>query len=84
MRTREQARKNWTKAAARAKKFARYVVPTKTAEYNAMVRFYQSCPEGFEVDHIVQLAEGGEHKLDNLRYLEKSENRSRGGRLSPR
>lgn len=46
------------------------------SEYKAKLsEFYRNCPEGHEVDHIVPLARGGEHMLENLRYVPKEVNR---------
>jgi hypothetical protein len=36
---------------------------------------YYHCPKGYEVDHIIALAEGGLHHESNLQYLPAMENR---------
>jgi hypothetical protein len=36
---------------------------------------YEQCPTGYEVDHILSLANGGLHHEDNLQYLTISQNR---------
>ena len=36
---------------------------------------YKMCPQGYEVDHIIPLAEGGLHHENNLQYLPAMENR---------
>lgn len=41
---------------------------------------YEMCPEGYDVDHIVALANGGPHHQDNLQYLPLRENRRKGTR----
>jgi hypothetical protein len=38
---------------------------------------YENCPKGYEVDHIIALAEGGLHHQDNLQYLPALENRKK-------
>lgn len=43
-------------------------------------KFYQDCPEGYEVDHIIPVSKGGHHKLSNLQYLTKKENRAKASR----
>ncbi len=45
-------------------------------------RFYKNCPIGFEVDHIVPISKGGKHKLSNLQYLTREDNRKKSGKLS--
>ena len=77
MRTRIQAGKNHRKGARRVRD-AGGVVATVLEERQAIVDFYQACPEGYEVDHIVAVANGGSHTLDNLQYLTKLENSRKG------
>jgi hypothetical protein len=38
-------------------------------------KIYEYCPEGYEVDHIIPLSEGGLHHENNLQYLPALENR---------
>ena len=38
-------------------------------------KIYELCPEGYEVDHVIALAEGGLHHENNLQYLPAMENR---------
>lgn len=42
---------------------------------DALDAFYENCPEGYEVDHILPLSLGGKHCLSNLQYLTAKENR---------
>ena len=44
-------------------------------------KFYDNCPEGYEVDHIVPISRGGKHCLSNLQYLTPEENRKKAYRL---
>ena len=53
-------------------------------DLDAIELFYLNCPEGFEVDHIVPLQGknvSGLHVLNNLQYLTRTENRSKGNRF---
>lgn len=38
-------------------------------------KIYLSCPDGYEVDHIIPISRGGRHEPSNLQYLPRSENR---------
>jgi len=44
-------------------------------------KIYETCPEGYEVDHIIPLSRGGLHHEDNLQYLTIAENRRKGNRI---
>jgi len=61
----------------RRKRFREACVEVSEEESEAIVLFYANCPKGYEVDHIIPIAKGGLHILENLRYLTKSENRRR-------
>ncbi len=64
----------------RAKKLQR---TPKWADLDAIKRFYENCPAGYEVDHIIPLQGkniSGFHVLENLQYLTKSENCRKGNR----
>ena len=39
---------------------------------------YENCPDGYQVDHMIPLANGGLHHESNLCYLPKCVNRSKG------
>lgn len=51
------------------------------ADLAAIRKIYSECPEGHEVDHIIPLSKGGLHHQDNLQYLPRKINRSKGSRL---
>lgn len=48
-----------------------------TADLRLIGEIYKNCPKGYEVDHIIALAEGGQHHQDNLQYLPMLENRKK-------
>ncbi len=43
--------------------------------------FYVNCPSGYQVDHIIPIAKGGQHIISNLQYLTAKENRTKKDRL---
>ena len=56
----------------------------KWVDLEAVEQFYTNCPKGYEVDHIIPLKGkqvSGLHVLNNLQYLTKSENASKGNRI---
>lgn len=57
--------------AYRARKYA--ATPTD-ADRKLIQEIYDTCPEGYHVDHIQALSRGGLHHQDNLQYLPISEN----------
>ena len=73
--------------AAAAKKYATKLqaIP-KWANLEKIKEIYVGCPQGYEVDHIIPLrgkTVSGLHVEHNLQYLTKSENRTKGNRLTP-
>jgi len=60
--------------AYRAKK---YGATPKDVDRKLLNKIYLFCPQGYEVDHIIALAEGGPHSPDNLQYLPALENRKK-------
>ncbi len=62
--------------------YARYAAKKKyqtpvDEDLSAIKLFYQNCPDGYEVDHIMPISKGGPHSLANLQYLTISENRKK-------
>ena len=51
-------------------------------ERRQISRFYSKCPKGYEVDHIKPIAKGGLHRINNLQYLTRKENRRKGATYS--
>jgi 5-methylcytosine-specific restriction endonuclease McrA len=47
----------------------------------AIKKFYDACPLGYEVDHIIPISKGGLHILENLQYLTAKENRQKSNKL---
>lgn len=80
--TKNQAKLNAKEAARRARKLK---ATPKWADLAAIKRFYENCPKGYEVDHIVPLKGKeicGLHVLGNLQYLPTSENRRKGNKYA--
>lgn len=51
------------------------------ADLNLIKKIYESCPAGYQIDHIVPLSKGGLHHQDNLQYLPAKDNQSKNNRL---
>ena len=51
------------------------------ADRQAIQTFYEQCPKGYEVDHIIPISKGGLHTLDNLQYLTITENRKKSNKI---
>jgi 5-methylcytosine-specific restriction endonuclease McrA len=89
MQSRKYALSHWDETLARNRdhKARRRVSSIKylTLEHKKQIReFYNNCPKGFEVDHIIPIkGDGinGLHVIHNLQYLTKEENRRKGNRL---
>lgn len=50
-------------------------------ENDLIQNFYNNCPEGYCVDHIIPISKGGKHTLTNLQYLTPEENFRKGNKL---
>jgi hypothetical protein len=67
------------------RKAAKLQQTPKWADLNAIKEFYINCPEGYHVDHIIPLQGKnvrGLHVLENLQYLTRSENCSKGNKFN--
>lgn len=78
--------KNQKKALAntRRQQAARLKRVPKWSEINLIENFYENCPVGYEVDHILPLQGklvSGLHVFGNLQYLAIIENRSKGNKV---
>jgi 5-methylcytosine-specific restriction endonuclease McrA len=51
------------------------------ADRKAIKEFYDNCPLGYEIDHIIPISKGGQHTLENLQYLTIQENRQKSNKL---
>ncbi len=61
-------------SAYRARK---YNATPENVDKNLIKEIYKKCPTGYEVDHIIAIADGGKHHPDNLQYLPCLENRKK-------
>lgn len=52
------------------------------ADLKLMQKFYENCPAGYEVDHIIPISKGGLHHQDNLQYLPRKVNQQKGNKLN--
>lgn len=48
------------------------------ADLGLIRKIYEYAPPGYQVDHIIALAVGGQHHQDNLQYLPVAENARKG------
>jgi hypothetical protein len=55
----------------------KYNATPADANKKLIKEIYKACPVGYEVDHIIALAEGGLHHESNLQYLPALENRKK-------
>lgn len=67
--------------AIRAKRLRHLILDLSDEEIEKIKLFYVNCPIGFEVDHIIPIAKGGRHSIDNLQYLTKEANRKKSCKL---
>lgn len=82
---RERTRKNPGpgRANAAARRAHKIRATPSWADQKKIYAFYESCPEGYHVDHVVPLRGRnvcGLHVIDNLQYLPAAENLSKGNR----
>ena len=78
-----RANKNASNAKRRAAKLQR---TPSWSDLDAIKDFYNTCPEGCHVDHIIPLQGelvSGFHVLSNLQYLTASENQSKSNSYKP-
>lgn len=67
----EQARRRY-------ERFKAACVDLSEDEYTEIEKFYDNCPSGYHVDHIIALSIGGLHRLSNLQYLPARVNAKKG------
>lgn len=52
------------------------------ADLDKIRKIYESCPPGYEVDHIIPISKGGLNHQDNLQILTKGENRKKSNKIT--
>ena len=55
----------------------KYDATPHDADRKLIRMIYESCPDGYEVDHIIAISEGGKHHQENLQYLPAVVNRKK-------
>ena len=50
-------------------------------DMEAVKVFYDNCPKGYEVDHILAISKGGWHCIGNLQYLPMTTNRQKKAKI---
>lgn len=68
-------------AATRRSNIKNATVSLTEEENQRIIEIYQTCPEGYEVDHIIPISKGGKHHPDNLQHLTISENRRKHNKI---
>lgn len=87
-RFREWAAENKGRIAAHAMKrhAAKLKRTPRWANLAAIAAFYEACPVGMQVDHVIPLQGrlvSGLHVLNNLQYLAKTDNIAKGNKFDP-
>lgn len=68
-------------ADVRARQTAKLLRTPKWADLKEIQKFYENCPEGYHVDHVLPLRGkkvSGLHVMENLQYLPAKENQIKG------
>ena len=76
----EAIRKKVREVSANSRASVRNQTPPD-ADRKAIREFYDRCPDGHEVDHIIPISKGGLHTLSNLQYLTIQENRRKSNKI---
>lgn len=76
----EEHKKSGNKAKVNAYRARKKTAIPLDADLALIKLIYESTPDGYQVDHIVALANGGLHHQDNLQYLPFRENARKGKR----
>jgi len=71
----ETKKKSKNVSAVQAYRARKYSATLPDTDRKLINKIYEMCPNGYEVDHIIALSEGGPHHQDNLQYLPAMENR---------
>ena len=76
----EAKRKKMREVSMRYYALKKYQTP-HDADLTAVKEFYENCPPGYEIDHIIPISKGGLHSIENLKYLTPLENKRKSNKI---
>jgi 5-methylcytosine-specific restriction endonuclease McrA len=77
----ERKRKQRIRNDKRRERFLDACKNLSVEDWNDIYDFYENCPKGMHVDHIIPLCRGGLHHFSNLQYLTPMQNLKKGTKI---